>query len=557
MSAPQATDEDWMRETYGEPPEPEPEFGATPQAPDDDLTERRRGKFTHSDQAAVLARDLLAGRYLFTKELGWLRWDGRRWRDCPMELVRDEISEHYRRFNDAEHARILAEAGGTWADVGKADRDHLARLNRLLSKGWLDAVTALAGGKVLVEATAFDADPDLLNAANGVVKLATGELGPHDPALLLRKITEVAYRPEALADPDLTRVLECIPDIETRCWMQVRLGQAATGYVPPDDLLILLFGGGANGKSTLMGTVMKCLGEYAAAVDDKVLLDDTSSHSTERMELFGARLGLTEEVPGGRKLDMNKIKKIVGTPVMQARRMRCDPVTWQPTHALFITTNATPIVGDTDHGAWRRLAKVTFPLRYRPEGEPLEGADDRRGDTGLRARMEIADPALLETVLAWLVDGARRWYAAGRSMPPLPQRVRDDTRAWRAETDLILSFIDDRLVLGPGSCVLSTDLYDEFVAWLDTQGIGAWSAKTFKPRLLEHPTAQAAKVTAARTKKYEDLDRPGRKAYLLLPSTQQTVVRNVRFRRDDEDADGGDHAREAPHKGSLLGESAM
>jgi len=378
----------------------------------DDLTERRRGEFTHADQAAVIARDLLTGRYVFARALGWLRWDGRRWRDCPLEVVRDEIAEHYRNFVNAEGKRILAAAGGDWAKVDKADHAYLASLKKLLSKAWLDAVTSLASGKVLVEATAFDAHPDLLNVANGVVDLTAGELGPHNPALLMRKITPVAYRPQALADPVLAQVLECIPDIEVRCWMQVRLGQAATGYVPPDDLLILLHGGGANGKSTLLGTVMKALGEYAAAVDDKVLLADTTSHSTERMELFGARLGLTEEVPGGRKLDMNEIKKIVGTSVMQARRMQRDPVTWQPTHALFITTNSQPIVADTDHGAWRRLAKVTFPLRYRPDGEPLEGDDDRRGDIRLRARMETGDPALLEAVVG----------LAGRRCPSLVGR---------------------------------------------------------------------------------------------------------------------------------------
>jgi putative DNA primase/helicase len=528
------TDQEWREAAYGVPePDEVVHLKLDPPVVQDDLTERRKAELTHADQAALIARILLAGRYLFTRSLGWMRWDGRRWEDCPMEVVRDEISEYYRRFIDAEHQRILAQAGGGWAKVDKTDQAYLATLNRTLSKPWLDAVTSLVAGKVLVDAAKFDAHPDLLNVANGVVNFRTGELGPHDPALLMRKITTVAYRPEAMADPTLLRVLACIPDLEVRCWLQVRLGQAATGYVPPDDLLLLLYGGGANGKSTLMGLCMNALGEYAATVDDKVLLDDASSHSTERMELFGARLGLTEEIPGGRKLDMNKIKKIVGTPKMQARRMQRDPVTWQPTHALFITTNNQPIVADTDHGAWRRLAKVAFPLRYRPDGEPLEGTDDRRGDTRLRARVESGDPALLEAMLAWLVDGARRWYADDQVMPPIPQRVRDDTRAWRAETDLILSFMDDRLVLGPGSSVLSADLYDEFKAYMDAQGISPWSMKTFKPRLLEHPAAQAAKVTASRTTVLDDLKRPPKRDRLTLLTGQQNVVHNIDFRRDD------------------------
>src|SRR5690606_27228452 len=73
-------------------------------------------------------------------------------------------------------------------------------------------------------------------------------------------------------------------------WMQVRSGQALTGHVPDDDRMIVLRGGGENAKSTMLGAIQAAFGDYAVLLSDKVLLGDTRDHSTEMMDLRGARL---------------------------------------------------------------------------------------------------------------------------------------------------------------------------------------------------------------------------------------------------------------------------
>jgi phage/plasmid-associated DNA primase len=40
----------------------------------------------------------------------------------------------------------------------------------------------------------LDADLDLLNTPSGVVDLTTGEMTPHDPELMMTKITSGSYR---------------------------------------------------------------------------------------------------------------------------------------------------------------------------------------------------------------------------------------------------------------------------------------------------------------------------------------------------------------------------
>jgi putative DNA primase/helicase len=501
--------------------------------PFDALTDKRSGILTHADQAAILAKKMLAGRWVWTTGLGWLGWDGRRWAPQPMEAVRAEIMQWYRLYVDREHDRIIKQAG-SFSSLNAEQEKHLRALKGLLSKSSLDAVTALAAGLVLKKSDIFDAHPDLLNVANGVVDLRTGELRTHDPELYMTKLAAADYRPEAGENPGVTKVLECIPDEAVRDWLQVRFGQAVTGYPTPDDVLLVCYGGGSNGKSSFLGSMQFCLGDYAVLIDDKVLLGENGGHSTEKTDLWGARFALVEEAPGGVELDTNMVKKITGSTKIKARRMRMDTVEWQPTHAMFLTCNSQPVVKATDHGTWRRLAKVTFPVRYRYPNEPLEGPDDRRGDPSVRAAAEAHEPELMAGFLAWMVNGARRWYAMNRVMPPIPTTVVQDTLEWRQETDLILSFISEALEFDPSSHVIVTELYDEFKAWMESAGMHAWSLKAFKLRFMEHSEVVGNRVENGRTRNHGNLSRPMRMAHMVVPGGMQTVLNGIAFRREED-----------------------
>lgn len=74
----------------------------------------------------------------------------------------------------------------------------------------------------------LDADPDLLNTPSGVVDLTTGEVTPHDPELLMTKITSGSYRP-GFTHIDWAKALEALPK-EERDWLQCVVGRGITGH---------------------------------------------------------------------------------------------------------------------------------------------------------------------------------------------------------------------------------------------------------------------------------------------------------------------------------------
>ena len=287
---------------------------------------------------------------------------------------------------------------------------------------------------------------------------------------MMTTLTPTNYVPGA-THPDWDAALQSVP-AEVAVYLQDRFGQGCTGHPPDDDKLLISRGNGSNGKTTLYDAITDTLGDdHAVVVPDRVLLARPVDHPTELTTLRGARLALVEELPGGGVLDIKRLKTICGTGKITARQIAKDNITWTPTHSLFLTSNYSPHVPESDYATWRRLPMVEFPFTYRGRGAELRGPHDRRGDPNLRERLRRGDDGQHEAVLVWLVDGARRWYQAGRVMPAEPPQIVEATAAWRRSADLLLRFADEHLSFDePTAHVMASELYMAFVEWLTANG---------------------------------------------------------------------------------------
>jgi putative DNA primase/helicase len=452
---------------------------------EDDRGSDAAGWLSDTKVSQRLVKRVLRNRYRWTKALGWMGWDGKRW----VRTSHEDVVEQSRLF--AAEMLVNAIANGV-------SGDRLHAYVRRLSASAVRAAADLAKGQLLIDAAEFDTHPDLLNVANGVVNLRTGAIGRHDSGLLLTKCAPTEYRRGA-THPDWATAVAALPD-DVAGWMQLRFGQAATGHPTPDDILPVLHGRGSNGKTTITTGINRTLGEgeYAVTVPDRVLLANPGDHPTELMTLRGARFALLEETPEARHLNVKRVKDSLGTTTMTARYIRQDSVTWAPTHSLFVTSNYRPRVEETDHGTWRRLALIAFPFTYRNNGEQLKASNDRAGDATLRQRVEAGLNGQHEAVLAWLVEGARRWYAGGQVLPQPPPTVVEATRKWRHDSDLILRWFDDTLIADSQYFIPGNDLYETFTAWLTANGHQKWTSQTFGDRFGQHDEITGLKIVHTR-----------------------------------------------------------
>lgn len=458
----------------------------------------------------------IGARFCWSGGLRWMQYRDGIWREATDATITEAIRQMFIDLHQRE-ARSGAEV------------DYLKRLSGLLNKSKIGAVVQLLRGVLEVNAADFDNQPDLLAVGNGVVDLRTGQLQPDDPALRLTKRTRVEYHPGATS-ADWPKALQALP-ADVADWLQVRFGQAITGHMTSDDVMLVLQGNGSNGKSTVVEAIRSALGDHAVAVPERVLLASPTDHPTELTTLMGARVAIIEEAPEGRRLSVKRLKDTLGTPTMTARKVHKDNVTWQASHSLFLTSNYRPRINETDHGSWRRLALLRFPYTFRKAGEEARSEWDREGDPLLRERLRAGEQGQHQAVLAWLVDGARRWYEAGKVLPGHPASVSDDTQQWRAGSDLVLAYVTERLTFEGTSKTLAAELHADFNKWLEERGQEAWGDQLFTDRFGGHDEVTSHDVSKGRTRSLSGLSRPSR-PLVASPGGQATVWRGVRFQDD-------------------------
>lgn len=377
----------------------------------------------------------------------WLCWDGKRWRiddsAAVVRIAKQSARDIYREAancdDDDERRRIAA-----WAK----ESESKARLGAALWCASSDKPIPVLPGHL-------DQHPWLLNVENGVIDLRTGELRPHDPGLLITRLCPVAYDPAAEC-PTWRKMLRHIFGGDDALIGYVRrlCGVFLTGSTT-EQMLPIFCGGGSNGKSTLLGTLMNMLStDYASKAPPALLLAKKSEdHPTEIAGLFGMRLVVAIETDDGRRLNESLVKELTGGDRIKARRMREDFWEFTPTHKLVLCTNHRPVIRGTDHAIWRRLKVVPFDVTI-PDAEQ---------DRALPEKLVAEYPG----ILSWCVRGCLEWQEAGLQAP---EAVVSATESYRKDEDVLGSFLAEHSTADASLEVRASALYARYKQWAERSG---------------------------------------------------------------------------------------
>lgn len=408
--------------------------------------EQHRGQLRMAHRVA----EAHASRLMFVNGLGWHTWDGYRW--TPDETAAAEQAVH----------DVLRSALAESYDGDRNLRDDVRRCETAAGiRGVLDIAATLEG--VRVAADALDADPYLLNVANGTLDLRTRTLRTHDPADRLTRICRGAWtigEPGGLWADFLARVL---PDEAIRAYFQRVIGQAVFGAVR-EHLFPVLTGTGANGKGTAYTAIAHALGDYAVIIDPDLLMKSARGPGgPEMLTLRGARLAIGSETEEGRPLDAALMKRLTGGDPITARGLYKDPVTWDPSHQFLYVTNHLPKVKGNDPAVWRRVSVLPFDVVIPPA--------DRDPALPERAR-EAAD-----AVVSWAVAGW--WDYEDNGGMREPKAVKAATENYAVESDAVRRFVAERCVTAPNASARTSELYEVWSEWAAEDGAEALSLKAF------------------------------------------------------------------------------
>lgn len=395
----------------------------------------------------------------YAPQLGhWLHWDGTRWAE---DLTGDV------------HRRAKGTVDSLLTQIASTTGDERKRLTRhwLASQGAarLAAMVTLAATEPDVPVTidALDTDPFALNVTNGTVDLRTGRLALHRCGDLHTKLAPVTYDEAATCprwDRFLTEVFD--GDADLIAFTRRLVGYTLTGDVS-EHVLPFAHGGGANGKTTLFGTIQRLLGDYAVQLDPHILMDTGhDQHPTGLTDLRGARMAATVETEAGRRLAEVLVKQLTGGDPIRARRMRCDFFQFAPTHKLWLAGNHLPTIVGNDHAIWRRILLIPFNVIF----------DGDRCDRALPHRLADEMPG----ILAWAVGGCLEWQKNGLGVP---DAVRRTTGAYRAGEDHVGRFLADCAEIDPTASITAGELRDVYDRWCAQIGERPWSAKAVGQQL--------------------------------------------------------------------------
>lgn len=388
-------------------------------------------------------------------------WSGRHW-----EL--DSRGESHRRAKDTVRAIYHEAANEPDPDARKA---IVAWARRSESSRAVEAMLSLAKSEppLPVRAGEWDKDPWKLNVFNGTIDLRSGDLTPHERADMITTLSPVAYDDTAKA-PTWVAFLDATfsSDHVMTAFVQRLAGSWLAGE-NREQILAVFHGVGANGKSTLLNTILYVLGEHGHKAPSNFLTQAKADrHPTELASLFGKRLVVAVETGEGARLDEVRIKELTGDDPITARRMREDFWTFTPTHKVVLCTNHKPEVRGTDHAIWRRVLLVPFAVTV---------PDDQQDATlGKKLRDEASG------VLAWLVSGCLEWRRIG--LRP-PASVTQATAEYRASQDVLGAFLADRCVQIQGARVKSGKLYGAYLEWCQASGESPRNLRQFGASLTE------------------------------------------------------------------------
>ena len=389
----------------------------------------------------------------------WLMWTGRRWKI-------DHTGEVNRKAKDVIK-RLLKEASETDDDKTRKLLASYAHKSDTRSK--YSAIIELSKCEVPILPEDLDTDPMLFNCTNGTIDLRTGELRKHKREDYITKLALVEFDPNAQAprwEKFLNEIFSSNQGIIE--FLQRAVGYALTGEIR-EQILLILYGTGANGKTTFLETLLNIFGDYGKpAEQDLLIVKRHEQHPTGVADLMGARFVSAMEIGEGKRLNEALVKRLTGKDRLKARFMRQDFFEFEPTHKIFMAVNHKPHIRGTDTGIWRRIRLIPFAVEI-PE---------HKQDKQLQERLVKEASG----ILAWAVRGCLAWQEQGLG---ITTEIEKATNEYRVEMDTIGAFITECCIEGDNYKAKASELYECYCNWCDKSREQAIPQKNFAFYLTE------------------------------------------------------------------------
>lgn len=331
--------------------------------------------------------------------------------------------------------------------------------------------------QVSISVNSLDRNPYLLGVANGVVEL-DGEnvrLRKAQASDFITLNTGTAYdEPTRFSAEKWQEYLDTfLPSKDLQRATQIALGHCLIGG-NPEKLMIVLKGKPNTGKSTMVNTIEKALGDYAMTVNSAFF--QSHKFNVVLADALQKRVVICSEFDESEELSPSVVKRITGgtDKVTQEIKFSNAKISGVPQFVPILATNEVPKISGADRALQNRLLVIPFDV-----------SPDRIDKRAANVVTSVCTTACLR----WLVEG----FIEYRRVDGIPktQEMEIATEDFMADLDDIAFFkhewmqLSDSLgnQLSPEWCVTRNAMYSHYERFCVESNIPSY--KRLSPHLLK------------------------------------------------------------------------
>ena len=327
--------------------------------------------------------------------------------------------------------------------------------------------------KTHVNSGKLKTNPYIINVNNTRLDVRSGKCLEFTPDAIEFDRIPVTYDPSAYcADLDkmLNRVFLC--DKEVINLFKEMIGACLLKHNRYQKAF-LLYGSGANGKSTVLDLVKKFLGRNNIS---SIELDKLTTDKFAPAELENKLANIGDDINDSALRDTGTLKKLFSGNTIQVQRKGERPFNLEPYATHIFSGNAIPRSFDKSDGFYRRWILIPFIAKFSTLDEDYDPL--------------IEDKISTETALSYLLnlglEGVRRLLKNGKFTEP--ESVIKALEDYKNENSTALSWIEDKCLDEDYFTDTPIDkIYSDFVDWCKLSGIksnNVTGKKTFNKEII-------------------------------------------------------------------------
>lgn len=369
-------------------------------------------------------------------------------------------SEQIQRIRDRKDACKDEIEGKYWVSVEKTFRQYMTKLS---NDGFQTGIVKQAQYKFRCRGFADDLDEDeyLIGVGNGILKIGAEPKfiqGFHE--YKVSKYTETDYvdRPFNPLRQEIAILLQWCKDIFPEhdmspfMWMHASTG---LDFCESACIILLLVGGGQNGKSSWAKMIHNTLGnQYCAAGKSALLtspIERGESANSAQMQARGKRFMYFDEFNKSEEINPARLKSFVNPGWQSGRDLREKQTNFKNTTNPIALSNYDFTITTTDHGTWRRVYYYRNKIKFTKTPNPDNPYEKQADENFIR---HYPDDPVMKTAMLEILTHHRaileRNYSGDIKNIPVPT-IMKETEEFRNRQDALNRFITQMIVKSPAN----------------------------------------------------------------------------------------------------------